>query len=68
MAEQEMGSDTNRTTVTISVGVASFPEHGENSESVIRNADAALYEAKKRGRNQTIIAGDGRKARKQKQR
>jgi diguanylate cyclase (GGDEF)-like protein len=68
MAEQEMGSETHRTTVTLSVGVASFPQDGENSETLIRNADMALYEAKKRGRNQVIIAGDGRKERKQKPR
>ncbi len=68
MAEEEMGSDTNRTNVTISGGVASFPDYGEEAESIIKNADAALYEAKKRGRNQIIIAGDRRKEKKQKAR
>jgi diguanylate cyclase (GGDEF)-like protein len=66
MTEEEMGSDTNRTTVTISAGVASFPDYGEDAESLIRNADAALYEAKRRGRNQVIIAGDRRIEKKQK--
>jgi diguanylate cyclase (GGDEF)-like protein len=66
MAEQEMGSDTNRTNVTISAGAASFPDYGEDAETLIRNADEALYEAKRRGRNQIIIAGDRRKAKKRK--
>jgi len=33
----------------LSIGVASFPEHGENSNQLIRLADQALYIAKKRG-------------------
>jgi diguanylate cyclase (GGDEF)-like protein len=68
MAEEEMGSDTNRTNVTISAGVASFPDYGENAETLIRNADEALYEAKRRGRNQIIIAGDRQKEKKRKAR
>jgi diguanylate cyclase (GGDEF)-like protein len=39
--------------VTLSLGVASFPEHGDNPDALIAGADAALYEAKRRGRNQT---------------
>lgn len=37
--------------VTVSVGVAQFPDHGGTPEEVIANADAALYEAKSKGRN-----------------
>ena len=33
----------------LSIGVASFPEHGEDSKQLIRLADRALYIAKKRG-------------------
>ena len=33
----------------LSIGVASFPEHGEDSNQLIRLADRALYIAKKRG-------------------
>ncbi len=38
--------------VTASFGVASFPEHAGDSESLIRAADHALYAAKKAGRDQ----------------
>jgi diguanylate cyclase (GGDEF)-like protein len=42
--------------VTISVGVAAFPVHGDTGEEIIHHADTALYEAKRRGRNQVVIA------------
>ncbi|OLC15376.1 MAG: hypothetical protein AUH29_07985 [Candidatus Rokubacteria bacterium 13_1_40CM_69_27] len=42
--------------VTVSVGVASFPTHGDNPEAVIASADAALYQAKERGRNRIALA------------
>jgi diguanylate cyclase (GGDEF)-like protein len=39
-----------------SVGVALFPDHGDDSESLQRAADAALYVAKREGRNRTRLA------------
>jgi diguanylate cyclase (GGDEF)-like protein len=40
--------------VTLSAGVAVFPEHGESSSSVMRAADAALYRAKAQGRDRVL--------------
>ena len=37
--------------VSCSVGISIFPEHGSDGESLIKNADAALYCAKESGRN-----------------
>ncbi len=37
--------------VTISLGVSAFPEHGKNSETLIRAADQSMYQAKVKGRN-----------------
>ena len=37
--------------VTCSIGISLFPEHGFDSEKLIRNADAAMYRAKESGRN-----------------
>lgn len=42
--------------VTISGGVASFPEDARNSVALLRAADQALYEAKAAGRNRIITA------------
>ena len=38
-------------TIGCSMGVSIFPEHGADSETLIKNADAALYNAKDCGRN-----------------
>ncbi len=43
-------------TVTISAGIALYPEHGTTSAKVIQEADAALYVAKRRGRNCIVAA------------
>jgi len=37
--------------VTVSVGVCIFPDCAEDADSLLKNADAALYEAKESGRN-----------------
>jgi diguanylate cyclase (GGDEF)-like protein/PAS domain S-box-containing protein len=34
-----------------SLGISIFPEHGADGETLIKNADAAMYNAKERGRN-----------------
>jgi diguanylate cyclase (GGDEF)-like protein len=42
--------------VTASLGVASFPEHALDSETLVRLADAALYKAKHGGRDRVVLA------------
>jgi diguanylate cyclase (GGDEF)-like protein/PAS domain S-box-containing protein len=37
--------------VTASIGIATVPEHADNVIDLIRNADAAMYHAKRQGRN-----------------
>jgi diguanylate cyclase (GGDEF)-like protein len=39
-----------------SVGVSLFPEHGEDADALQRAADAALYRAKREGKDRTIVA------------
>jgi diguanylate cyclase (GGDEF)-like protein len=48
-------SDTD-VQVTASVGVASFPEHASTPDRLERLADAALYLAKRQGRNRVELA------------
>ena len=47
--------------VTLSIGVAAFPEHGESSEELLKVADQCLYKSKAAGRNLVTVAarGDG---------
>lgn len=37
--------------VTLSIGISIYPDDGKDVEMMIRNADAAMYHAKKNGRN-----------------
>lgn len=38
--------------ISASIGITIFPQDGDNLKQLIRNADLAMYEAKKNGRNQ----------------
>jgi two-component system, chemotaxis family, CheB/CheR fusion protein len=38
--------------VTASLGVSSFPDDAQDSETLLKNADTAMYKAKERGKNQ----------------
>jgi diguanylate cyclase (GGDEF)-like protein len=42
--------------VTVSIGVASFGAHGRTGEELLRSADAALYRAKREGRDRVMVA------------
>jgi diguanylate cyclase (GGDEF)-like protein len=42
--------------VTVSIGVAAFPEHGTDGAGLLKAADMALYEAKKAGRDRVMLA------------
>lgn len=43
-------------TVTLSLGVAVFPEHGSTGADLLREADKALYRAKHAGRGRVVVA------------
>jgi len=49
-----MTDSGDQETLTVSIGVASFPEDGESVEDLIDAADIALYQAKRTGRNKVI--------------
>jgi len=41
--------------VTISAGVATFPDHGTARDELVKSADAGLYAAKQGGRNRVLL-------------
>jgi diguanylate cyclase (GGDEF)-like protein/PAS domain S-box-containing protein len=48
--------DGRSVSLTMSVGVAIFPDHGENAPKLIAAADRAMYQAKASGRNRVVMA------------
>ncbi len=41
--------------LTVSIGLASFPDDAKTAEDLIRNADRALYQAKMQGKNRVTV-------------
>ena len=64
LEERQLGATADLPGITVSVGVAAFPENGSDPEELISKADAAMYAAKQGGRNQVIMAKGQRKGRK----
>jgi diguanylate cyclase (GGDEF)-like protein/PAS domain S-box-containing protein len=42
--------------ITVSVGVAALPQHGTSPKALLEAADAALYRAKREGRDRVVVA------------
>ena len=53
VAEQDLGEGK----LTVSIGLAEYPDGGDTPEELIATADAAMYKAKSSGRNQIVVAG-----------
>jgi diguanylate cyclase (GGDEF)-like protein len=47
---------------TVSVGIALYPQHAVFGPALTDKADAALYQAKRDGRNRAVVAGPGSEA------
>jgi len=50
----ELGPETQSVQITISAGLASFPEDGEDAAGLFAAADARMFRAKKDGRNRVV--------------
>ncbi|MGH3041228.1 MAG: diguanylate cyclase [Gaiellaceae bacterium] len=50
------GEEVDLSRVTASLGVATFPLHAGDAESLFRQADGAMYAAKRAGKNRVAIA------------
>jgi diguanylate cyclase (GGDEF)-like protein len=44
--------------VTLSLGIATFPDHGKDRQALIDLADQCLYQAKRGGRNRAVAASE----------
>jgi diguanylate cyclase (GGDEF)-like protein len=42
--------------VTISIGIAMYPDNSDHADELLRSADHAMYAAKHKGRNRVIVA------------
>ena len=51
------GIGDGETSVTLSIGVAFYPGNGEEVHDLLEAADAALYQAKREGRDRVVMAG-----------
>jgi two-component system cell cycle response regulator len=58
VAQQMFQSSQGTFQVTLSLGVASYPEDAPAKDAVIARADQSLYAAKHAGRNRTVCAAD----------
>jgi diguanylate cyclase (GGDEF)-like protein/PAS domain S-box-containing protein len=41
--------------ISASIGISRFPEHGSDTATLVKNADAAMYQAKSKGRNRVEL-------------
>lgn len=51
-----VGPNRRPSYVTVSIGVAVFPDHGVQYSEIMTTAKGALNQAKRRGRNQTVVS------------
>ena len=47
--------ENNQFYITMSIGVVSYPEHGDSISALLKNADIAMFEAKRGGKNRVFI-------------
>lgn len=59
IAGRPLRSDSAEVRTSVSVGIASFPDHGKDLKGVLNKADQAMYASKNSGRNRvTVYAED----------
>lgn len=47
---------SNGTEISVSIGLAAYPRNGTTPDGLVRAADAALYQAKREGKNRIVVA------------
>jgi diguanylate cyclase (GGDEF)-like protein/PAS domain S-box-containing protein len=47
--------DEKQMYITVSIGIALYPKDGTDSNTILKNADAAMYKAKELGKNRSVL-------------
>lgn len=55
LRSQVLKTSFNDYPLSVSLGVATAPQHANSVDELIISADQSLYQAKRRGRNQTVV-------------
>ncbi len=56
VAQEKFTGHNDGISITVSIGISGFQRKGDSPESIIASADAALYQAKRSGRNRVVLA------------
>jgi len=49
--EAPLEIENKRLKITVSIGIASYPDHASSTSELLRNVDTAMYRAKALGKN-----------------
>ncbi|OGT34716.1 MAG: hypothetical protein A2W28_08605 [Gammaproteobacteria bacterium RBG_16_51_14] len=58
VAKASLSIQHERVSCTVSIGIASFPEDGENAQALLDKADNALYQSKSHGGNRVTLSSE----------
>jgi diguanylate cyclase (GGDEF)-like protein len=58
IVQKEIAKAHPKSPLTMSMGIALYPDDGDMAETLLQEADSALYLAKSHGRNEVIIFGE----------
>ena len=60
MVTKEIRIENELVKTSVSMGVSIFPEHGKTSRELLKNADFAMYESKKSGKNRVSFYSENK--------
>lgn len=55
LAEEPLSIDNGHIAITVSIGIATYPDHGSTMEELSKSADRALYVSKAKGRDRVTV-------------
>jgi len=58
LAEEPLSIDNGHIAITVSIGIATFPTHGNTLDDLSKSADRALYVSKAQGRDRVTVYDD----------